>query len=138
VNWEFGSGENKHINHAKEGKVVVFTTKKPASDHTSIFGIACLKEIEKKRWYPAYDPFPAAWADMVHIDPDLSIAIPNSVDINFKEFYKKRWSSGLFRYLSDDVVRKILFRTKLEMQKIGCNQHELDKLEKLIGFYDHR
>jgi len=131
-NWEFGVGENRHINQAKIGKVVVFTTKKPYSDHKSIFAVARLEKIELERHYPAYPPFPASWSDMVHIDPNLSVAIPDSVDIDFEEFYKTRWNIGLFRYLSDDIVRKILFRTKLEMQKTGCNQQELDKLEKLI------
>ena len=130
-NWEFGVGENKHIIQAKEGKMVVFTTKKPSSDHRSIFGIARIEKIEKERHYPAYDPFPASWSDMVHIDPNLSVAIPDSIDISFGDFYKTQWNIGLFRYLSDDVVKKILFRTERELQKIGYNQEELDKLEKL-------
>jgi hypothetical protein len=112
----------------------IYPQSKRPYDWSPVFGVACLKEIERKRLYPAYDPFPACWADSVLIDPELSVAIPNSIDISFEEFYKTRWNQGLFRYLLDEIVRKILFRTKLEMQKIGCNQHELDKLEKLIGF----
>jgi len=130
--WEFGVGENKHINHAKENKVAVFTTKKPSSNHKTVFGVALIQDIEKERKYDAYGPYSAGWADMVIIDSKLSIKIPNSIDVALEEFYPTRWVQGLFRYLPDEVVKKILLRVKSEMQKIG-RTHELDKLDHLIG-----
>jgi hypothetical protein len=131
--WEFGVGENRHINQAKKGKVVVFTTKKPFSNHKIVFGVARLKNIEKERHYPAYFPFSESWSDIVLIDPELTVAIPNSIDINFEKYYDKRWSQGLFRYLSDDIVRTILFRIKSEMQAAKCSPQDLHKLEQLIS-----
>lgn len=130
--WDFGVGENKHINYAKEGKVAIFTTKKPFSDHKSVFGIARIRKIKKEVQFPAIPPYPAGWADMVIIDSELSIAISSSIDINFEEFYETRWTQGLFRYLSDETVKKILLKVKLETQKIGCTC-DLDKLDQLIS-----
>lgn len=130
--WDFGVGENKHINYAREDKVAIFTAKKPFSDHKSVFGVARIKNIKKEVQYPAIPPYPAGWVDMIVIDPELSIAIPNFIDISFEEFYQTRWSQGLFRYLPNDVVKKILLRVKSEMQKVE-RIHELDKLDHLIG-----
>ena len=115
--------------------MVVFTTKKPFSNHKTVFGVARLKDIEKERQYPAYPPFPASWSDIVHIDPELTVAIPSSININFEEFYEKRWSQGLFRYLSDDIVRKILLRIKSEMQAAKYSPQELHKLQQLISSF---
>jgi len=130
--WEFGVGENRRIDHASRDKVAVFTTKKPSSDHKTVFGVARITDIKKEVPYSAVPPYPAGWADMVVIDPELSIAIPNSIDINFEEFYQTRWTQGLFRYLPDGIVKKILLWVESEMQKIG-RTHELGKLDQLIS-----
>jgi len=129
--WEFGIGTNRHINQAQIGKIVLFTTKKPSSNHRIVFGVSRLRDIEKERQYPAYPPFPASWSDIVLINPELTIVLPDTLDINFDEFYKRQWNQGLFRYLSDGLVKRILLRIELEMQKIGSTPQELWKLKKL-------
>jgi hypothetical protein len=130
--WEFGVGENRHINHARPDKVAVFTTKKPFSDHKTVFGVARIRETENGRKYEAYGPYPAGWADMVLIDSKLAIEVPNSIDVIFEEFYQTRWTQGLFRYLPDDVTKRILSKVKSEMQKMGYTS-ELSRLDQLIS-----
>ena len=134
--WDFGSGTNKHIANFRiselVGKVVVFTTKKPNSLYRTIFGVARVKNIRKDVQYPASGPYPAGYSDMIEIDPKSCVEIPNSVEVNFEQFYNKRWSQGLFRYLPDKMVYRILLRIRSEMQKANCTQQDLEKLEQLI------
>lgn len=131
--FEFGTGENRHIKGTEKDKIVVFTTKKPFSDHKTVFGISSITNIEKGQTYPEVPPFPAGWTDMVLINPTLTVVIPENIDVNFETFYKRRWNQGLFRYLTDKVVQDILFKVMFELGKIEGARSEMLKLAKLIN-----
>jgi len=133
--YEFGVGSNRHIADFMikkiVGKVVVFTTKKPNSLVRTVFAVAQIKNIKKEVPYPSVDGYPSGFSDMVEINPKLCIEIPTSISINFEQFYHKRWSQGLFRYLSNQEVKGILRDIKNKMQKIGYNNEEIEKIDQL-------
>jgi len=131
--YEFGVGENKHINKTEKGKIVALVTKRPFSDHKNVFGVSCISEIEKAREFPEYPPFPACWSDMVHIEPSLTVVVPENIDLNFDAIYKTRWNQGLFRYLSQNQMLDLLLKLMFEMQKTKSSSEELVKLARLIG-----
>ena len=134
--WDFGVGNNKQICPEKTdkivGKIAVFTTKKPLSDHRSVFAVARIKNVKKKVLYPPIGSYSAGFSDMIEFDPSLTVEIPNSIDVNFQDFDDRRWNQPLFRYLPDKLVRDILLKMKSEIQKANCNSQELPKLEQLI------
>lgn len=129
--YEFGVGENRHILKTAEGKLAIFTTIKPPFDHRCVLAISKISEVDRGRNNPPYGPYPASWSDMLHIDPQLTVVVPNNIDINFKTYYPTPWNQGLYRYITDAQVRSVLMQTKLELQKRSVKLSELNKIDEL-------
>ncbi|OGC91438.1 MAG: hypothetical protein A2W25_00325 [candidate division Zixibacteria bacterium RBG_16_53_22] len=132
--WQFASGwyqtGKKHMpiqmNDAREGKIAVMTTRPPRSteEERRIFAIMYISRVD-----PSTDKS-ECW---VHFDPYKSIALKREEWLDFWDFYSTEtgdiiWGTGLFRYMSDREVKKIL----RAVSKIRRFKRRLNPAEELL------
>lgn len=144
--WRYGAGffhtgkragEPISMNHAKLGKVALFTTRHPELDNESdrlVFGISRIERIIE-------DKNGATW---IHGDRSMCIRLAESTAFalpywKYKSLPKRNkpeWGSGLFRYISDAEVLDFLHdlypllrnaedRNVAEQLAHGCGGREL-------------
>jgi hypothetical protein len=133
--FEFGLVENRHILNTGSGRLVFFTTKIPFSNHRNVFAVSRIVKIDRTRHFPAYPPFPACWSDMVQFDPEMTIDLPRTIDLNFDTYYGKPWNQGLYRYIENEVALELLRGLRVELnktQKVDSKLQILDRLEQSI------
>jgi len=124
------------MSNVKAGKVVILTTRKPDTEENEryIFGIFDIEKFDDGK----SKGIQTGLAN-VYGNKKTSIEIDERVKLKFWDFYKNirspdriEWGCGLFRYLNDELVYKILQALKKEYQKLKL---KTDKIDNLIERY---
>ena len=122
------SGEEKYFRGAQEKKIVLLTTIGPKDSEGDRYfiGILDIDRIEEERY--------------VYGNKETSLAITPKIKIKFWNYFKnkdgsKRWSSGLFRYVNDESVLKVLQDLKREYNELNGFEREKKNLNILIERY---
>ncbi|WP_290597196.1 MULTISPECIES: hypothetical protein [unclassified Archaeoglobus] len=111
-------GKGRKIKYVIPGKLAIFTTVDPERDEDEryIFGFFVIKD-----YYIDNDG-----ATKVVGHPEYTLKIPKDSRLKFWDFYRNTdgsifWGTGLYRYLSDEVVVRYLRR---QQEVLNENSHE--------------
>ncbi len=120
--------EDKYIRGAQKGKLAFLTTVSPEteSEERYFIGIFDIEKIEKEK--------------EVHGNKETSIIISPKIKLKFWDYFKnkddsKKWSSGLFRYVNDEVALKILIDLQKAYNDLPDFEKEKKNLQILIKRY---
>jgi len=136
---EYGAGVNhtgvrrgigRRIRYVTPGKLAIFTTVDPGRDERYIFGFFVVKD-----HYIDDDG-----ATKVVGYPEYTLKIPKDSRLNFWDFYRNTdgsifWGTGLYRYLSDEVVVCYLRRQHEVLTGKGYKKEAKVVREVLRKFY---
>lgn len=122
------SGDEKYFRGAQEKKIVLLTTIGPndSEEKRYFIGILDIAKIEEERY--------------VYGNKETSLSLTSKIKLKFWDYFKnkdgsKRWSSGLFRYVNDESVLKVLQDLKKEYNKLKGFEKEKKNLNMLIDRY---
>ncbi len=140
--WQFGAGEfhsgenkgeGKKIHKKMVGKIALLTTNSPdeSEDKKTIFGFLRIKD---------FSSYPNSGATRVVGDKQTSLKIPKDSRLYFWDFYsnqttsEKIWGCGLFRYVSDESIKKYLIA---QLDKLNINGHVAESkiVSDVLKFY---
>lgn len=83
---------------AREGKIAIFVTKRPNTDHKSIMGFTIIKKMV----------FEGGCTTIIG-EKDVSLPVDHSIcSVRYEDFDSRRWHQNIYRGLSDGVALKIL------------------------------
>lgn len=137
VNWQFSPGVGRQEENYNEpllmrevlpNKLAILTTHHPRDDEEErhIFGFLHIgKVIDDQN-----DPTVSDAAQFVKGKRETSLELDSRVKLKFWDYYKnertdrKLWGTGLFRYLSDETVLKILKALKKEYERIAPEKND--------------
>ena len=130
----FGAGwDHKHterprkINNVKNGKICILTTLEPEQEESErkiigFFKINKISDGEKEE-------------TIIYGDPSTSIEIDPNINVKFWDYYhnpkapdKKRWGTGLFRYMDDGSISHFLNDLKERYVVNNVAQSEITKI----------
>jgi len=126
--WEFGAGiyqtgkragKGIKINNKMVGKLALLTTRGPneSEENRIIFGFLRIKDFSSD---------PTSEATYVMGDKQNSLKVPKDSRLYFWDFYRnantpeKIWSTGLFRYVSDETIEKFL---EAQLNRLNAKGH---------------
>lgn len=136
--WRFGAGWDhkteerpREIRRAQVGKIVLLTTLEPdkEEDERKIIGFFRINRIDKGEEQET----------VVYGDPLQSMEIDPKITIYFWDYYanpnaphKKRWGTGLFRYVDDGAISMFLKDLKELYIKKDLSDSDIEKIGKIL------
>ncbi|HNX77658.1 MAG TPA: hypothetical protein PLM07_18790 [Candidatus Rifleibacterium sp.] len=98
--------------HSKVGKIAIFSSRRPGEDENQrfIFALGKIARINRK-----CSPVADAHSEIFFCDKDSAVILNENQYLQFWNYYRNpnapqkiAWGTGLFRYVDDQTVRKIL------------------------------
>jgi hypothetical protein len=133
--WDHTEEKNqpRHIYSVRQGRMAILTTRPPGTEEKDRLVIGCLY-IAKVQDDPGSET-------KIFGDTDKSIELDyDRIKINFWDYYKnagapdlKLWSSGLFRYITDETVLNIL---KGIGERYKNLREDVKKILNLVKYYE--
>ena len=140
--WRFGAGWDhktikrpRAIRNAKVGKIALLTTLEPNKEEKErkIIGFLRIFKIDSGHEKET----------VIYGDPDKSLEIDANLNIRFWDYYKNpnepnkiSWASGLFRYVSDDTISKLLRNLRKLYSDNNSSEEIIRKIDENIRNYE--
>lgn len=134
------SGEAIALRNVKVGKMALLTTREPEMEEKDryIFAIFDIENIDDRRYNGKQ-----LEAVKIFGNKHTSIKIDKRIKLKFWDFYRNQnnpdniqWGTGLFRYISDVIILKLLNNLKEEYVELGDVDEKIKKIEYLIKRYE--